>query len=331
MAARRLHFVGPRSVNVESGEVPTPTAEQVLVESRTSLVSAGTELMIYRGEAPSHLPADETIDALDGDLGFPLQYGYAAVGDVREVGSAVPSAWEDRRVFAFHPHESHFTVAPDALVPVPDDVGPETAACLPVAETAVNLVLDGAPRIGERVVVFGAGLVGLFTVATLATFPLSDLTVVEPIPARRDLADRLGAVRTVAPDAVEDVGIDDADLVYELSGSPDALDDAVGLAGYDARVVVGSWYGAKRADLDLGSRFHRRRLSIESSQVSTIAPELQGRWDTNRRLTVAWERLRDVPADELITHRVPITEAPRAYDLLDSDPDAALGVLLTYR
>ena len=328
-AARSLSFVGPRSVRLEPADVPEPGGDEVVVESRASLVSAGTELMIYRGEAPEDLPADETIDALSGDLSFPLEYGYALVGDVARVGAEVPAEWRGRRVFAFNPHESHFAASPDALVPIPDDVDDETAVFLPIVETAVNLVLDAAPRIGERVVVFGAGLVGLATVASLAEFPLADLTVVEPIPARRERAMRLGADAAVAPPDVGD--LEEADLVLELSGSPEALDDAVDVAGYDARVVVGSWYGRKRADLDLGGAFHRERVSIVSSQVSTISPRLRGRWDAERRMAVAWSRLRALPVAELLTHRLPIEDAERAYELLDGEPEEALGVLFQYR
>lgn len=330
VAARSLHFVGPRTVDVRAHPVPEPAEGEVLVESRTSLVSAGTELMIYRGEAPDGLPADETIDALAGDLSFPLQYGYALVGEVEAVGGDVPPGWTGRRVFVFNPHESHVVADADALMPVPDDVGTERAAFVPIAETAVNLVLDGAPRIGERVVVFGAGLVGLFAVAALGQFPLDDLTVVEPVESRRALALELGADVAIPPGELDEADLGDADLVFELSGSPAALDDAVGVAGYDARVVVGSWYGAKRADLDLGGRFHRERIELVSSQVSTIDPSLRGRWDTERRMALAWDQLRDVPVDEFVTHRVPIADAGRAYELLDSDPESALGVLLTY-
>lgn len=328
MVALSLRFVEPRTVEVERHEIPTPAADEVLVQSRWSLVSGGTELLIYRGEAPPELEADLAFDTLDGDLSFPLKYGYANVGEVTEVGVSVPPTWEGRTVFAFNPHESHFTVGTDELFPVSGEVPAEIATFVPCAETAVNLVLDGAPRIGERVVVFGAGLVGLLTVATLAEFPLERLTVVEPLATRREQATRLGADEAVAPAAVEDE--DGADLIYELSGSPDALDDAIELVGYDGRVIVGSWYGRKRADLDLGGYFHRERISIASSQVSTIAPELRGRWNKDRRMDVTWRRLRSVPVDDLITHRLPITEAGRAYELLDSDPENALGVLFTY-
>lgn len=330
MEARTLRFVEPRTVRVEASDVPRPGQDEVLVESRTSLVSAGTEVMIYRGEAPAGLEADEVIDALEGDLSYPLEYGYALTGRVSRVGGAVSSEWQDRPVFGFYPHASHVVAEPAMLEPIPDDVGGETAAFLPLAETAVNLVMDAAPGLGERVVVFGAGLVGLLTVATLASFPLADLTVVEPIPARRDLATRLGADRAVTPDALAGADVGGVDLAVEVSGTPEALDDAVSVVGYDGRVVVGSWYGSKRAELDLGGGFHRDRIEVVSSQVSTISPALRGRWDRDRRMALAWETIREVPVDELVTHRVPIEDAARAYRLLDRNPDEAIGVLLTY-
>ena len=338
MEARSLSFVAPRTVEVEREEIPSPAVDEVLVRSERSLVSSGTELLIYRGEAPPGLEADTALDTLDGDLSFPLKYGYAVVGEVAEIGASVPPTWEGRTVFAFNPHESHFTIGADELYPVPAGISAEAATFVPLTETAVNLVLDGAPRIGERVVVFGAGLVGLLSVSALAEFPLEQLTVVEPIATRREHALRLGADEAVAPAALAadgdaDVAFDDVgapDLIYELSGSPDALDDAVELAGYGGRVVVGSWYGRKRADLDLGGHFHRERLSISSSQVSTIAPELRGRWDKDRRMEVTWRRLRSVPVCDLLTHRFPIARAGRAYDLLDSAPEDALGVAFTY-
>lgn len=330
MVARRLRFVAPRTVSVERREVPTPGSGEALVASERSLVSPGTELLIYRGEAPTELEADATIEALSGDLSFPLTYGYANVGTVTEVGPDVDDAWLDRSVFAFHPHESHFIAPTDALFPVPEGVDTETATFMPIVETAVNLVLDGAPRLGERVVVFGAGLVGLATISTLSAFPLAELTVVEPIPARRSLATELGADQVVSPAEIDDADIGGADLLFEVSGSPEALDDAVALCGYDGRVVVGSWYGRKRADVDLGGHFHRERVSLVSSQVSTISPELRGRWDTDRRMAVAWRRLRALPVESLVTHRLPVEEAGRGYELLDDRPEDTLGVLLTY-
>lgn len=334
MNRRSLYFTGPFETAIEETSVEM-AADEVLVETRVSGVSAGTELLIYRGEAPEELPADETLETIDGDLSFPLRYGYASVGDVVSIGEAVDDDWLGRTVFAFDPHETHFSIAPEQLIEVPEDVSVEEMVLFPSVETATSLVLDGRPRVGEDVVVFGAGVVGLCTIGVLASFPLGRLVAVEPIPGRRERARHLGADVAVAPDELDDVldrgpDCDGADLVYELSGHPETLDDAVGAAGYDSRVIVGSWYGDKPATVDLGASFHRDRISVESSQVSTLAPETRGRWTRARRAETALSRLRDLDVESLITHRIPFSDAPDAYRLLDERADGVLQVLLTY-
>jgi 2-desacetyl-2-hydroxyethyl bacteriochlorophyllide A dehydrogenase len=334
MDRRSLYFTRPYETELRRTTFE-PAADEVVVETRVSAISSGTELLVYRGEAPTDLPADATIEALEGDLSFPVRYGYAAVGDVVEMGSAVDPEWAGRTVFAFNPHETRFAAAPDDLVPVPDDVAPEVMALLPSVETATSLVLDGHPRLGERVVVFGAGPVGLCTLAVLSSFPLERLVAVDPLADRRERALQLGADVAVGPGDVAAAveagdGRSGADLVYELSGQPSALDDAIAATGYDSRVVVGSWYGTRRASLDLGSGFHRDRVSIESSQVSTLSPSTRGRWTHARRMGTALDNLREHEIGSLITHRVPFDDAPAAYRLLDERPHDALQVLLTY-
>jgi threonine dehydrogenase-like Zn-dependent dehydrogenase len=120
------------------------------------------------------------------------------------------------------------------------------------------------------------------------------------------------------------------DLTFELSGSPAALNDAIALTAFSGRVVICSWYGEKRAEIDLGGAFHRSRIKLISSQVSTIAPELRGRWDKPRRFGVAWEALKRIQPQKWITHRFPVEEADKAYRLLDQNPQETIQVLLTY-
>jgi len=334
MERTSLYFTAPRAVERRPTSVD-PDPGEVVVETRVSGISAGTELLVYRGEAPTDVPADATLDALNGDLTYPTRYGYAAVGDVVATGGRVADDWLDRTVFGFNPHETRFAAAPDALVPIPEDVSPAAMTMAPSVETATSLVLDGRPRVGERVVVFGAGVVGLCTVARLAEFPLDRLVAVDPIDARRERARDLGADAAVDPEEVASVVEEwsdpgGADLVFELSGQPEALDAAVDAAGYDSRVVVGSWYGDKPATLDLGTDFHRDRVSVESSQVSTLDPETRGRWSKARRMDAALACLADLDAESLVTHRVPFGEAAEAYRLLDECADDPLQVLLTY-
>ncbi|MXV63715.1 oxidoreductase [Natronorubrum sp. JWXQ-INN-674] len=336
MSARTLYFTGPETVAVRSRPVPDPGPEEVRVRTTVSAISAGTEGLIYRGEAPTDLPADEELEAFDGDLSFPLQYGYAAVGEVTAVGENVADDWLERQVFAYNGHESHFLARPDDLLTIPAGVSAREAALFANLETAVTFLLDGEPLLGEHAAVVGQGTVGLLTTALLARTPLETLVTFEPYAKRRWRSESFGADRSIDPAEAafpadfEEIAGTRADLTYELSGDPDALNDAIATTGFDGRVLVGSWYGTKPARLDLGGRFHRDRIEIRSSQVSTIDPRLSGRWSRERRHNLAWDWLRRLEVSSLFTHEIPLEDAGEAYELLEERPDEAIQVLLTY-
>lgn len=328
-----LSFEAPYRVAVREEPLGAPAAGQVAVETLVSAISPGTEMLVYRGRVPGGMAVDAAIPALAGGFAFPLAYGYAAVGRVVELGEGVGPEWRDRLVFAFHPHASHFLAAPDELLPVPAGLAPEAAALLPNAETAVNFLMDGQPIVGERVVVFGQGVVGLLTTALLARVPLAHLVTVDRYPLRRQRSLDLGAHAALdadAPGALDPLR-SSADLTYELSGSPAALAQAIAATGFGGRVVIGSWYGDQPVALDLGGAFHRSRIQLVSSQVSTIAPRFSARWSKARRLEAAWRLLAELPLDALVTHRFPFADAPAAYELLDRRPEEAVQVVLTYR
>lgn len=331
-----LYFTAPYRVSVQEEPLAPLAADQVMVQTLVSALSPGTELLFYRGQVPTDLPVDETIAALAGEVGFPLKYGYAAVGQVVAVGAQVAPEWQGQRVFSFHPHESHFVASPAELMPVPPSLAPEEAAFLPNMETAVNFLMDGQPLIGEQVVVFGQGVVGLLTTALLACLPLVTLVTLDRYPLRRDTSLALGAHASLDPaehqalTRLHALLLQGADLTYELSGNPAALDQAVAATGFSGRVVIGSWYGQKRVDVNLGGRFHRSRIRLISSQVSTLAPEWTGRWSKARRLQVAWRMLEQVRPAQLITHRFPLVQAAQAYAMLDQHPEETMQVVLTY-
>jgi threonine dehydrogenase-like Zn-dependent dehydrogenase len=287
-------------------------------------------MLIYRGDAPQDLSADESLSSLGGSLAFPLKYGYACVGVVEALGAEVESSWLGRRVFAFNPHETHFVASVGDLQVLSDDVENEDAVFLPNMETAVNFMLDGQPLVGEEVVVVGQGVVGLLTTALLSRFPLSRLTTVDGIAARRMWSEEFGASESLDVDQALQLRGGQADLSFELSGSPAALDSAIALTRFSGRVVIGSWYGIKRASLDLGGRFHRSRVKLISSQVSTLTPELMARWTKSRRLDVAWHWLKSIRPSRLISHRIPFQHSAEAYALLDRAPSEALQIVIEY-
>lgn len=336
MNYRAVYFTAPGKVEIREALIPPLQAGEILAQTLLSAISTGTENLIYHGLFPSDLSLDENLASLTGEFCFPLKYGYSAVGRVVEVGPGVDKAWLERLVFSFQPHQSFFTSRIEDLHVLPTGTSLEDAVFLPNMETALNLVMDGAPIIGENVAVFGQGVVGLLTTALLARYPLSSLITLDPLSHRRQVSLRQGATHSLSPDSPESVKAftrlpkGGADLSFELSGAPEALNLAIKVTGFAGRIVIGSWYGQKRADLDLGGRFHRSRIRLISSQVSSLAPELSGRWDKTRRFELAWEMIRKIQPRQLITHRLPMDKAMWAYQTLSEAPGEALQIVFTY-
>ena len=329
---KAVYFTGRYEIEIRVEPISRPGEGQLLVQTAFSGISPGTEMLIYRGEAPENLAADSKIESLAGTLAYPLKYGYACVGHVIEIGPGVETNWLGIPVFSFQPHQTFFLAAPGEVIPIPVDIALEAAAVLPNMETAINLILDGRPKIGDRVAVFGQGILGLLTTSLLVKFPLERVAVFDPVRTRRERAASFGVRETIDPDDSTSLSKyqDSFDLVYELSGAPKALDQAIQVTGFAGRVVVGSWYGKKIVPLQLGGHFHRNRIELVSSQVSSISPELTGRWDPARRIENAWHHLRSLQIESLITHKVPFAEAKNAFQLLARHPGQTLQVLLTY-
>ena len=336
LARRTVTFVGPCQAELRAETLPSPPAGQMLVKTSVSAISSGTEMLIYRGQFPGGLLVDESIPVLQGDFHYPLCYGYAAVGSVIELGQGLSLDWLGRPVFSFQPHTSYFLASPETAFPLPEGLSAEAACFLPNMETAVNFVQDGAPLLGENVLIFGQGIVGLLTAALLTQFPLQILVTADNYSCRRAASLALGVTASLdphAPDFLERLRAllpAGADLTYELSGAPATLNDAIAATMYTGRVVIGSWYGSKPVQLDLGGAFHRSRIRLISSQVSSLAPELSGRWDKSRRFDVAWQAIRRIQPEKWITHRFPQENAADAYQLLDHSPSESIQVILQY-
>jgi 2-desacetyl-2-hydroxyethyl bacteriochlorophyllide A dehydrogenase len=334
--AHTLYFTAPKQIEIRNINLPPLKEDEVLVETICSAISAGTEMLVYRGQFP-HL--SDSHDNLSSDLNYPLAYGYACVGRIRKTGKQVDMSLQDRLVFAFQPHTSHFITTPDSLILIPYSLNPEIACFLPNMETAVNLVQDGAPILGERVLVFGQGVVGLLTASLLSEFPLESLVTVDNYELRRNalkVEGQKSKVKSLTPDNLRPFdktqgnAFGPFDLTFELSGSPSALNDAIALTTFSGRIVIGSWYGQKRAEIDLGGTFHRSRIKLISSQVSTISPELSGRWDKSRRFDAAWKALERIKPEKWITHRFSLNDADKAYKLLDENPQETIQVIFNY-
>lgn len=332
MKSGTLFFVEPFRLEIRETELPPPDEGQVLIRTEVSAISAGTESLFYTGTQPRTMRLDSNITALEGSTGYPLSYGYSLAGRIIATGPGVDERLAGRKAFAFHPHAMHALVRLEDAMVLPEAMDLSDAVFFPTMETAVNLVMDGAPIIGEKVAVLGLGMVGLLTTALLSRFPLGSLYGIDTAGSRRRTAGELGATMCSggADEALRESGPEGMDLIYELTGNPAALDSALSLCGFGSRVCIGSWYGTKTHPVALGGDFHRNRVRLFSSQVSTVAPELTGRWTKARRVRTVMDEIGRLHPRRLISHSFQLEDCVQAYTLIHESPDDLLQVVFTY-
>jgi 2-desacetyl-2-hydroxyethyl bacteriochlorophyllide A dehydrogenase len=328
--ARAVWFVAPRSVEVGECELPEPGPSALVVQTAFSGISPGTEMLAYRGEIDETIPLDESLGSMSGRFSYPFRYGYSCVGRVERSRAGVP---EGALVFAFHPHQDRFVVPADEAVEL-ESTEARPATLFPLVETALQVTLDAGEVADELVVVTGLGVVGVLSALLLQRHGRASVLASEPRAWRRQLAASVG-VESIVPADLEDAVRDrtagqGVALLVEVSGNPDALGSALPVLAHEGTALVASWYGTKPVTLPLGGDFHRRRLTIRSTQVSTIPARLADEWSRERRRAVTRDLMGELPLAALATHDFGFQEAEAAYRLLDEGADGLLHAALCY-
>lgn len=310
--ARTLYFVEPGKVEVREERIHRGSGE-LLVTSQLSGISHGTELLFFRGSAPTEI-SEEPLEVLRGGTGYPLKYGYMNVGITEE----------GQRVFAFHPHQDLFFAHPESLYHLPDNLSFEDAVLLPTVETALGIVHDLAPRYGETILLAGLGMVGLTTASILRRMNL-EVVAMDPAAPRRGHAERLGC-HAVEPGRIGEFEHFDAGI--NTSGDSRALQLCMDAVAAEGTVIEASWYGRRSAELSLGGHFHRGRVTLRSAQFSRINPALAPRWTKERRFGLAMETAQELRPGRYISGRYPFERAQEAFERIDSGDPEVLQLVL---
>jgi threonine dehydrogenase-like Zn-dependent dehydrogenase len=299
----------------------TPAPDHVVVRTLWSGISRGTERLVWSGRVPEAERERMRAPFQEGDFPFPVKYGYCAVGAV-ERG---PAALVGRAVFCLHPHQDRFAVPESAVMPLPAGLPPRRAILTANMETALNAAWDSGAGPGDRIVVVGAGAVGLLTASVLARLPATEVTVVDVAPERRAAAEAIGARFAAPAEAPQD-----CDLAFHASATAPGLATALGALGAEGTLVEMSWHGAGETPVPLGGAFHSKRLTIRSSQVGRLPPARAPRWDYRRRLGAALALLADDRLDALIDAEVAFAELPAALPDLLGPPTGPVVAAVRY-
>jgi threonine dehydrogenase-like Zn-dependent dehydrogenase len=319
--ARAFWLRSPGVGEIRSADLPAPGPDDVVVRTRSTGVSRGTETLVFRGEVPVSQYAIMRAPFQEGDFPAPVKYGYLNVGTV-ETG---PSGLRGRTVFCLYPHQTAYVVPSVAVTPVPDGVPARRAVLAGTVETAVNALWDAAPLVGDRVAVVGAGMVGCCVATLLARIPGVEVQLVDVDPDRAGVADALG-VGFATPDGA----VDGRDLVFHASATAAGLQRSLELLGKEGTVMELSWYGDRPVDVSLGGSFHSGRLAIRASQVGAIAPARRSSRTFADRLGLALDLLRDPVFDALLTDSSPFERLPEVLGEMAGGARGGLTHVISY-
>jgi threonine dehydrogenase-like Zn-dependent dehydrogenase len=299
--ARAFWLRAPGEGEIRAVTLDDPAPGEVLVRTLWSGISRGTESLVFRGGVPAAQRRVMRAPYQEGDFPAPVKYGYLNVGVV-EAGSPELLG---RTVFCLYPHQTRYVVPATAVTGLPDGLPARRGVLAGTVETAVNALWDGAPLVGDRVAVVGAGMVGCCVARLLARIPGVEVTLVDPNPARAGVAAALGVAYAHPDDAPRDL-----DLAFHASATAAGLQLSLNLLSADATVIDLSWYGDRPVALDLGAAFHDRRLTVRASQVGTVAVARRSRRTPADRLALALDLLRDNAFDALLTGSSSFADLP---------------------
>jgi threonine dehydrogenase-like Zn-dependent dehydrogenase len=301
-SARSLWYVGKGAVGLREAALPKLGPDEARVRTLFSGISRGTERLVFDGAIGRSEWERMRCPMQEGAFPFPVKYGYCAVGIVEDGRADLLG----RNVFCLHPHQDVFQVPTDRLALIPEQIPPRRATLAANMETALNAVWDSGAGPGDRIVVVGAGVVGLLVACLTARLPGAAVTAIDPEEGRRPLVEALGAAF-----ATPGRSPGEADVVFHASASGAGLDAAIGCAGLEATIVELSWYGDRPVDVRLGGAFHSRRLKLVSSQVGQVSPGRRPRWDYRRRMEAALGLLDLAALDLLVAEEIAFEDAPR--------------------
>lgn len=323
--ARAFWVAAPGRGEIRASALAAPAPGEVAVRALASGISRGTESLVFKGKVPASERTRMRCPFQEGEFPAPVKYGYASVGVVERLGADLPAALAGTTVFCLFPHQDRYVVPAAAVLPVPAEVPASRAVLAANMETAVNALWDAGPRLGDRIAVVGAGVVGALAAALAARIPGTAVEIVDIDPRRRELAAALGCAFATPQSARGE-----CDLVFHASGEPAGLATALALAGFEATVAELSWYGDRAVTLPLGEAFHSRRLTLFSSQVGQVAAPRRARRSHRDRLALALSLLADPVFDRLLTGESRFEDLPQTMPRLVTAPDGALCHVVRY-
>lgn len=277
-----------------------PTASNLLLGKAVySNISTGTERLVAMGNIPKELQETMKVPYQKGDFNFPVQYGYSMVIKI-----------EERYYHLMHPHQDYCLISVDSLTPIPTDMDLKVASQIANMETVINAVWDSKLAEGRKILVCGFGSLGSLLAVTLAKEYNLDVYIKESNPHKLDIAKKLGFKTRNFPKEFS--------VCYNTTANEKALQFCVDNSCEEGTILELSWYGNRSIQLNLGGKFHTKRLHLKSVQVSEIPIQKRDTETYKSRKYKAIDILEKHSSTykKLITNEIPFIKSPDFFNAL---------------
>ncbi|HWL51743.1 MAG TPA: zinc-binding dehydrogenase [Chthoniobacteraceae bacterium] len=324
--ARRIIFCGKQQVRLEPFEIKPPGEHEVLVRIHLSLMSTGTENIVFNRLFDSGTHWDRWVQ-------YPFAPGYCAVGTVEAVGSGTSLHIGDR-VAVGRNHRSHHLVEESDCHPIPPEVPLDQAVWFALAKIAFMGAKAAEYRLGDRVLIIGAGPIGQMSVRWARAAGASSITVVDTQASRLTLAGQGGATATIAApvgQAREEILAANQGrlprVVVDSTGNAKVFESALELADRFGTVILLGDTGQPRMQHLTGDVI-TRGLTLRGAHAGHATAE----WNdtTINRLFFDLARRGDFPLAGLNTHRFTPDQCEKAYCVAQRDRAATMGILFDW-
>jgi 2-desacetyl-2-hydroxyethyl bacteriochlorophyllide A dehydrogenase len=333
MNSLNIFFAAKNTVETHTVPIAPPKAGQLLIETRSSVISTGTECIALSGNFAAGTHWDNWVK-------YPFQNGYLNAGIVVEVGEGVEGFAVGDRVASRAHHHQYVLADANRAIKIPEGVSEEDAAWFGLACIVQIGVRRTQHELGDSVVVIGAGLLGQLTVQYLRLSGAKEIIVVDTAQSRLDLAAAHGATRTLAM-PVQDVKESvleatdgrGADVVYDITGHPAVFSPALGLARRFGKLLLLGDAGRPEEQRLTSDVITRGVQIIGSHDGYPIAQDNEYfHWThTNMaRLFFTYLERGQMNVSDLVTHRYSPKQAAEAYEMLLTDRSKAMGVVFDW-
>ncbi len=338
MKIREVVVTGQNQVELQTAEMDDSklSSNEVLIDTEYTFISSGTELANYTGKEPKVFQEGSW-------CAYPWRSGYANVGIVRDVGTNVTRATSGDRVFTYGRHVSTIRYSQDRLIaPVRDTIDPGVVAASRMAGVAMTAIIITEIGTNPRVIVFGLGLVGNLA-AQMFQIHGCRVIGVDPVEARRKLAERCGIEHTIGGDAdevqaqIQDITNGElGNITVDAVGHSSVVMQALrATASHGQLVILGSPRVSVTGDLtELLSDTHLRWITIRGALEWCVPmyPDTGNRTSqySKQQTIFAWMARGELRVEPLISHRLKPEQIKQAYDGLLNEPDTYTGVVLEW-